>query len=1669
MNLARPGKKNPAALSGYSGGSRSFLRCRIVSGGTHSIFPMKSKILPVNGLAFASAGLFFSQPLLADDITLTATNAIGTSSFESALNWSNNEAPSAAHDYFVTGGFALRTVVDSGSATFLGRSLTLGNGATAGTLIFKNQPTGSVITVDNLTLNNGEIQAGATGGGGSHIVTIAGNGITLVGAANRLNTGSVASRQIIVASPVSGDGGLVKNAAGYAKLTGANTYTGGTVVNAGVLNFAGPSPTAGATIVNAGTLSVPLGGGEAGDFTGGLTGAGTLGGILEEGLGAGTSTITLADGTGLGIDTGRAVGTQTYGGEFDRPLLKLGAGTLALSGGGSYAGAGGAGYPFIVRQGELHLAGGNHAVTGELVVGGDFGTLPGAVGYDAKLQVDAGRLEISTWLSVGRGNGTGTVSSDLEINNDAVVTAQNFSGGFSGGNALNTPRGSITLNDDASLTVATTTHLAESAGTNYSLILNGTSTATLTNTVNIAGGANATALVEVNGTSTLQQTANANQTRVGNADGAVGTIHVKGGTAFFERDLILGYAGTGTGKLILDSGTVNMAGGTKRWLKLNDTLGSKGELTVNGGNLNLNTNTDLRFSTNANATGTSVATLNGGAITGFTGNNNGVISGVSVVDLNQGSTNGGVNNTFNLDGGTLTIGQIVTTQNSGTVAFNFNGGTLKAAASTANFVDLGGASQTANVKDDGAIIDTNGFNVTIPQALVAAGTGGLTKTGSGTLTLAGQNTYLGLTRVEEGTLALGALGRVVSAIVVEEDAAIGSGQGEVQGSLTLNSGALLSASVNSFEPLHVEDGVTFAGPASLVFSATPVNGTHSLFSYGAGGVTNLGNLTSNYRVNIVDNTANSEVVGTVQIGSLNWNTTNGNWQVGAGGWSGGFPNYFDADSVTFLERPGPSVVTLVGTLRPGDITVDNTTNPYTFTGPGSIAGDAWLDKFGAGALTIATANSYTGGTFLIEGTLNIDHASALGTGRLTIQSGVIDNTSGAPIVMTGNNEQDWLAANIVFTGSDSLDMGAGAVTVRNEEAEEPGDPTTVTVGANTLTVGEIKASNGLIKQGPGTLEVTSAGAGGAASVITGVLQVAEGVLQINRTGPNGAASGDFTVSGLTGGGTLVNGAATERWFFSTPASGDSYEFAGTLANGGSGALGFNLNGAGAQTLSGTLTYTGQTTVGGGGTLTLAVENTGAGTNTTVNNGTLVLAHPDALGETSTIRLAGDNVSTLRFAADGNREEPYGFVFGTGVNSTIVADRATAGPEINHRLTTLGIAGVGGGTLTVTSGENVPSGAGRITFPLFGLSAGSSQTTTLNPTTANVTLVDVLKVAENPAQTLGLGGSSQDNHVTGVIANGTSTVAVIKSGASTWTLSGNSTYTGATAVNAGTLVVTGNNSAATGAVTVASGATLAGNGNLGGNVTVNALGIHSLAVAATPGAQATRVIGGSLNHLSGSVLTLTAASQPIDGEYIIATAGGIALDPSTTINLVGIADAVVSVLGNNLVLTVGEGGSGPGGFGTWASHPEIDLPSGSAGFSDNPDNDGFDNGIEYILGGHPLDGANNPKIYSLIADSNDPGDEQELILTIALPQGAPAFAEGVQPGIDFEGFRIVVRGSTDLADFGETVRPVATILPAGVTESTFVQGGVTYGYRSFSLVGSNGLPGRGFLQVVVTNP
>ena len=162
--------------------------------------------------------------------------------------------------------------------------------------------------------------------------------------------------------------------------------------------------------------------------------------------------------------------------------------------------------------------------------------------------------------------------------------------------------------------------------------------------------------------------------------------------------------------------------------------------------------------------------------------------------------------TINLNGGVLTLPGLSKTNAASTTTVNLNSGTLRLSAATT----LAATTNTAfNVLGGGAVIDTQANAVTLQQALLnGGGAGGLTKVGSGTLTLTGNNTYVGDTAVSVGTLVVGTGGSIntSSKISVATGATLQNSNGAaVTPDLALNEGAavLTSTAGSSFAPVSL--------------------------------------------------------------------------------------------------------------------------------------------------------------------------------------------------------------------------------------------------------------------------------------------------------------------------------------------------------------------------------------------------------------------------------------------------------------------------------------------------------------------------------------------------------------------------------------------------------------------------------------------------------------------------------------------------------------------------------------------------------------------------------------------------------------------------------------------------------------------------------------------------
>lgn len=311
-----------------------------------------------------------------------------------------------------------------------------------------------------------------------------------------------------------------------------------------------------------------------------------------------------------------------------------------------------------------------------------------------------------------------------------------------------------------------------------------------------------------------------------------------------------------------------------------------------------------------------------------------------------------------VNGGTLTIGATgtlgagsLTVNNSNTgagtaVAVNFNSAQSIGTLSGAIGIPSSGTN-TVTITLSGGITVTQATDAV--YAGVIAGTGGLTKNGTGALTLTSANTYSGPTIVNAGILRSSAPGD-------NPNSALPAGQ-----PVTVNAGATLI--------LGADDGLGyFAGSVS----GLTVNGG-----------TLVGAAATHSTLPAL--TLNGGTVTAVDPG----NTSNGS-----------VLNYILDGDVTTVAGASPSVINANSILLRKKATSDaDPSAPVTFNVPrgtppvdllvSSVVKDqaAGLIKSGNGILALSNANTYTGPTVINAGTIAVGDSAALGTGPVTINNG----------------------------------------------------------------------------------------------------------------------------------------------------------------------------------------------------------------------------------------------------------------------------------------------------------------------------------------------------------------------------------------------------------------------------------------------------------------------------------------------------------------------------------------------------------------------------------------------------------------------------------------------------------------------------------------------------------
>jgi fibronectin-binding autotransporter adhesin len=468
---------------------------------------------------------------------------------------------------------------------------------------------------------------------------------------------------------------------------------------------------------------------------------------------------------------------------------------------------------------------------------------------------------------------------------------------------------------------------------------------------------------------------------------------------------------------------------------------------------------------------------------------------------------------------------------------------------------------------------------------------------------------------------------------------------------------------------------------------------------------------------------------------------------------------------------------ITGTAETGNLLLSISANTYG-TGARTLSG-VIADGLGGGTLglsvntstgttTLSGLSTYSGGTTLVAGTLYINNGgdathSAIGTGTLVINGGVLDNTN-ADATLATNNAQTW-NANFTYTGTNDLNLGTGAISLGTNAAATR----TVTVTGGVLTAGGVisDGTNGttptvnLAKAGAGTLTLSGANTySGTSTASVGTLQFAK------KAALYGGDTGSWTDTKL-----IVNSGAT---------------------------LAFNVGGSGEfisddiDILKGLSTATGGFKSGS----FIGFDTTNASPSFTYNS-TIVNPNGNVLG---VVKL-GANPLTLT-ASDstysGGTIVNAGVIY-FGADSTPTSGTVTSGPIGIGALTLKG-GGLQAGPSGRTIGNNVVLAGGAGVYGVNDLTlngnftqSGNSYTLTVN-NSGNTTLAGnvYLSEATGSGRTLTVAGSGNTT-ISGPVANwngtGGTAGSLYYNGTGTLTLSSSaSTFSGQARTTTGTINV-----------------------------------------------------------------------------------------------------------------------------------------------------------------------------------------------------------------------------------------------------------------------------------------
>jgi autotransporter-associated beta strand protein len=485
---------------------------------------------------------------------------------------------------------------------------------------------------------------------------------------------------------------------------------------------------------------------------------------------------------------------------------------------------------FIADFSALHITG-NHTVTldsartiGGLKFGDTSGSLNWALAGGNTLTLDGGSTNVP---AIAVNQNTATISTPLAGANGLAKSGSGtltLSGVNAVGGGLTVNAGSVSITGGATTFGNGTSSIGYLTGSG-NLTMTGGSLA-IGGELRVGGSDQSGTQYNATGTVTLTNaTLSVGSLTVARGDyldnSISGTLTLNSGSTLIStNDVILEFAGTGLGKLAINGGTFIIGPTATKWLMVGYYDTGAGELDITSGNLFLDNGTSMKMCRAGN-TGTNVVNQASGNVT-FYSDAGVTVGGGGNLDLNYA---GGPSSSsiYNLNGGTLSVPQIVASSSTGSSTFNFNGGTLRPTASTTAFMQ---GLSCACVKANGAFIDPTNFNITIAQSLLdGGGGGGLTKNGPGTLTLSGTNTYTGPTTISGGTLALTGRGSISNSAGINVSAGTIFNVSGV--SYTLGAAQVLSGS-GTVSGTATINGTLAPGPfiGTLTFSTPPIlNGT----------------------------------------------------------------------------------------------------------------------------------------------------------------------------------------------------------------------------------------------------------------------------------------------------------------------------------------------------------------------------------------------------------------------------------------------------------------------------------------------------------------------------------------------------------------------------------------------------------------------------------------------------------------------------------------------------------------------------------------------------------------------------------------------------------------------------------------------------------------------------